>query len=224
MKIYVIGTENRIEELKLKLSSVEISKITAGPAYGASSEYDLIIDLNFDDSEDNIQYYRDLEDTLVIVSAVKQQLRVAASKSSKPIKCKLAGLNAFPTFINRKLWEMSFLNDADEKYALEKLNDLNIEAKKVQDRVGMVTPRIILMIINEAFYTVQEGTAEKSNIDSAMKLGTNYPMGPFEWAEKIGIKDVYEGLKAIADDTGDERYKICPLLKSSYFESMIVES
>jgi len=218
MKIYVVGAENRIEELKQKLSTLEISKITAGPAYGANTDFDIIIDLNFDDSDDNLQYYAELENSLVIVSAVKKQLRAAVSKSSKPIKCKLAGLNAFPTFINRALWEMSFLNEADENFVLAKLNEINIQAKKVEDRVGMVTPRIILMIINEAFYTVQEGTAEKSNIDSAMKLGTNYPMGPFEWTDKIGIKDVYEGLKAIREDTGDERYKICPLLKSAYLE------
>ena len=220
MKIYVVGAENRIEELKEKLSTLEISKITSGPAYGASTDFDMIIDLNFDDSDDSLQYYAELENSLVIVSAVKKQLRDAVSKSPKPIKCKLAGLNALPTFINRALWEMSFLNEADENFILAKLNEINIQAKKVEDRVGMVTPRIILMIINEAFYTVQEGTAEKSNIDSAMKLGTNYPMGPFEWADKIGIKDVYEGLKAIKEDTGDERYKICPLLKSTYLENI----
>ena len=214
MKIYVVGTENRIEELKLKLASVDISKITAGPAYGASSEYDLIIDLNFDDAPGNIEYYSELEDCIVIVSAVKQQIRQTIAVSPKKVKCKIAGLNALPTFINRALWEMSFLNDDDAEFILGKLESANLQAKKVNDRVGMVTPRIILMIINEAFYTVQEGTADKANIDSAMKLGTNYPFGPFEWAEKIGIKSVYECLKALADDTGDERYKICPLLKS----------
>jgi 3-hydroxybutyryl-CoA dehydrogenase len=72
------------------------------------------------------------------------------------------------------------------------------------------------MIINEAYYTVQEGTANRDDIDQAMKLGTNYPMGPFEWCKKIGITDVYETLEALYNDTHDERYKICSLLKHDY--------
>ncbi len=49
------------------------------------------------------------------------------------------------------------------------------------------------MIINEAFYTVMEGTATREDIDTGMKLGTNYPMGPFEWAVSWGITNIYEG-------------------------------
>ena len=48
---------------------------------------------------------------------------------------------------------------------------------------------------------------------TGMRLGTNYPYGPFEWCEKIGLNEVYETLEAIYEDTKDERYKICPLLK-----------
>jgi len=80
----------------------------------------------------------------------------------------------------------------------------------------MITPRVVCMIINEAFYTVQEGTATEGDIDQAMKLGTNYPHGPFEWCDKIGLNDVYETLEALYQDTHDERYKICSLLKQRY--------
>lgn len=86
----------------------------------------------------------------------------------------------------------------------------------VDDRVGMVTPRVISMIINEAFYTVQEGTATREAIDMAMKLGTNYPFGPFEWCQRIGIRHVYELLEVLYEDTKDERYKISALLKKEY--------
>ena len=72
------------------------------------------------------------------------------------------------------------------------------------------------MDLQQGFYTVQEGTATESDIDQAMLLGTNYPMGPFEWCEKIGLSDVYETLEALYLDTHDERYKICSLLKQRY--------
>ena len=96
---------------------------------------------------------------------------------------------------------------------------LGVEYDTVEDRVGMVSPRILFMIINEACYTLQEGTAAVNDIDIAMKLGTNYPLGPFEWCDKIGINEVFETLVAIYEDTKDERYKICPLLKSKYLKN-----
>jgi 3-hydroxybutyryl-CoA dehydrogenase len=69
------------------------------------------------------------------------------------------------------------------------------------------------MIINEAYLTVQEGTATREDIDIAMKLGTNYPYGPFEWCEKIGVQNVLAILNAAYADTKDERYKPSALLK-----------
>ncbi|MBA3648553.1 MAG: hypothetical protein H0W62_08385 [Chitinophagales bacterium] len=113
--------------------------------------------------------------------------------------------------------EVSFLNPDDEKVLSLLAEKLKWSYLRVEDRVGMVTPRVIMMIINEACFTLQEGTASKEDIDKAMKLGTNYPFGPFEWCDRIGIKQVYETLEAIWNDTHDERYKICPLLKTRYF-------
>ncbi|MEM9298321.1 MAG: 3-hydroxyacyl-CoA dehydrogenase family protein [Bacteroidota bacterium] len=98
---------------------------------------------------------------------------------------------------------------------------LGVDYLEVADRVGMVTPRVIAMIINEAFYTLQEGTATKEDIDLGMKLGTNYPYGPFEWMEKIGVQNVYELLESLFEDTKDQRYKISPLLKRDYLISSV---
>ena len=76
-------------------------------------------------------------------------------------------------------------------------------------------------LINEAYYTVQEGTASKKDIDLGMKLGTAYPKGPFEWSQEIGLDHVYETLDALYQDTKDERYKIASLLKTEYFKEFI---
>jgi 3-hydroxybutyryl-CoA dehydrogenase len=70
------------------------------------------------------------------------------------------------------------------------------------------------MIINEAYYTLEEGTANRGDIDLAMKLGTNYPYGPFEWAQRIGIHHLVKLLDALHQDTHDERYKVCNLLRN----------
>ncbi|MCF8429562.1 MAG: hypothetical protein K9G64_05470 [Bacteroidia bacterium] len=132
------------------------------------------------------------------------------------IQFPLFGINSVETFLNRNLLEVSMLNSSNEQILTDLLGKLNWEYKLIKDRVGMVTPRVVCMVINEACYTLQEGTATMMDIDISMKLGTNYPFGPFEWADKIGIKNVYEILEQLYNDTKDERYKICPLLKTHY--------
>lgn len=219
MKIGVTGSQNRIDELKEKISSsaelVEVKNTELGEI--ATMGFDAFIDLNFDDHTQNISHYTQL-DTPVLLSATKTQL--AKELAGISFNAPIFGINALPTFINRTLLEASFYNESDKPKLENLANTLGWECKWVEDRVGMVTPRIIFMIINEAYFTVQEGTANKADIDTGMKLGTNYPHGPFEWSEKVGLKDVYEVLEAIYQDTHDERYKICPLLKTEYYSKL----
>jgi 3-hydroxybutyryl-CoA dehydrogenase len=124
-----------------------------------------------------------------------------------------------PTFINRPLLEVCLWKEEDKDALQEVCHSLQTEYQIVDDRVGLVTPRVISMIINEAYYTALEGTASREDIDMAMKLGTNYPYGPFEWCQRIGVKHVYELLEALYEDTKDERYKICPMLKKEYLHA-----
>lgn len=179
---------------------------------------DVIFDLNFDDHPELIEHFAGLENKIVFLSAIKLQLSAVTEKYKSPVKSMIVGMNACPTFINRPVAELTLLNQADEKKLEEIAKQLGISYTLVNDRVGMVSARILFMIINEAYYTLEEGTASKEDINLAMKLGTNYPYGPFEWASRIGIKDIYETLKAVHEDTGNERYEICPMLEVKYQE------
>ena len=123
------------------------------------------------------------------------------------------GFCGLPTLFNRPLLELSCYDPADSDDLASICAALGTDYRVVEDRVGLVTPRVICMIINEACYTLQEGTASIQDIDLSMKLGTGYPRGPFEWANAIGVPRVYAVLEALWNDTHDERYKICPLLK-----------
>lgn len=220
MKILVRGEKIITAELKQKLPNADVTEIqdTDFPQIDLSG-YDVIFDLSIDEQASTLKYYAPLKNIPVFVGAVKIQLAAAANLYGREILCTLIGINDLPTFINRSLAEVSLLDKIDEAILQQTMQKLGWDYKLVDDRVGMVTPRIILMIINEACYTLQEGTASMQDIDTSMKLGTNYPFGPFEWADKIGIKHVYETLKAVYDDTHDERYKICPLLKTIYLKN-----
>ena len=67
------------------------------------------------------------------------------------------------------------------------------------------------MIINEAYFAIGEDVSSKNEIDLAMKLGTNYPYGPFEWAKKIGLHNIYYLLKTLSNN--DNRYIPAKALK-----------
>jgi 3-hydroxybutyryl-CoA dehydrogenase len=222
MEIIVIGDDRRYDELRLKLDhpNLNITRITdVEEELDEIKQADIIFDLNFDDDAENLNYYAGLKDKLVFVSAVKTSLAEQVYIMGDKLRCKLVGMNALPTFINRSRWELSFYFAYHNEDVAKIFKDINIEYDVVADRVGMVTPRILFMIINEACYTLQEGTASIEDIDNGMRLGTNYPFGPFEWCDKIGITDVFETLTAIYEDTKEERYKICPLLKTKYLRN-----
>lgn len=222
MNILARGEKIQTDELKQLFSLVEDVQLTCIQDTDLPSinlkEFDVIFDLSFDSQENQLTYYSGLKGKAVFVGAVKKQLAMAAHQHNKSIECCLVGMNTLPTFINRSLVELSLLHLADETIVAQIMKRLNLNYRLVGDRVGMVTPRIVCMIINEACYTLQEGTADMKDIDTSMKLGTNYPQGPFEWADKIGITNVYQTLEAIYNDTKDERYKICPLLKTYYLK------
>ncbi len=86
------------------------------------------------------------------------------------------------------------------------------ETMQVADGPGGVMPRILAMIVNEAAYALQEGVASAQDIDTAMKLGANYPYGPLEWADLLGLDVVHATLWALHQELGDDRYRPCPLL------------
>ena len=83
----------------------------------------------------------------------------------------------------------------------------------VEDRVALVAARVLAMVINEAAFAVMEGVASPADIDTAMKLGTNYPVGPLAWADRIGHDTIVRILDALHAEYGEERYRACVLLR-----------
>lgn len=239
-KILVIGSRPRLDEFQqLDLQSAEIDFLdqfyldldqievpfqeleTPEDDYFIENiqvpAYDVVFDLNLDENAENLERYADNPNQVVIGCAVKQSLGQMVYDSDLALECKLFGMNSLPSFIQRDRLECSLYHENDLPLLDGLLTELGLQYEVVDDRIGMVTPRIVCMIINEACFVLKEGTAGVEAVDQAMRLGTNYPNGPFQWAEKIGISNVYEVLEALKEDTGEEKYKMAPLLKQYYF-------
>ena len=226
MRILVIGTARHLTEYREKFPQQDPHQVTFQDGYAFDEDLldgiDLVFDFLIEDLPENIVLYQNRPGLIVFCSAVRIQLALLQHLAGKPA-CALFGFNGLPTFFNRPVLEVSLLNPADSAKLAETCAALGTDYLTVADRVGMVTPRVICMIINEACYTLQEGTASIPDIDLGMKLGTNYPFGPFEWANRIGVQNVYRVLQAVYEDTRDERYKICPLLKTLYLKEEAFE-
>lgn len=168
-------------------------------------------DLMFELSAERLRTYERLFPTVFIVNCVHlthKQLHKIAEGS--PVQAKLLNtvrVNAWPTFLSRNIIEVA--GSPVELYKV--FDDLDWPYKIVPDEPGFISARVIAMIINEAFFALGEGVSTKKEIDTAMKLGTNYPYGPFEWCDKIGIKNIYTLLSELSK--ANPRYKPAVLLE-----------
>lgn len=103
------------------------------------------------------------------------------------------------------------------KEMIDKVNEISVALGKtpvqVNEAPGFVVNRILVPMINEGIFVYAEGVSDIEGIDAAMKLGANHPMGPLELADYIGLDIVLAIMDVIYKETGDSKYRACPLLR-----------
>jgi len=203
MNIFILADEQQKKEI-LTTPAVEQTSATFAPEITETNDlgnYDAFFilsdhnDIGFERFGGKPVYVNQVIDTL--------------SESGFPNN--VSRINAWPGFLERQLWEV--VSNQEEKHE-EVFNLLNRKIIFVKDEPGLVSARVISMIVNEAFFAFGEKISSIEEIDMAMKLGTNYPNGPFEWAEKMGVENIYSLLKKLAEK--EERYLPAPALQKLY--------
>jgi 3-hydroxybutyryl-CoA dehydrogenase len=196
MKIVVTASDNQWKELTAHTTDTEWVKADHNFSF-----------LQYDDADaffilkdcDRINYTETTK--LIFINSVSTTLK----ELNMPFN--VFRINGWNTFLSRTAWEIAgVINES----CTAVLKSINKKAIWVKDEPGLVSARIIAMIINEAYFALDDAVSSKAEIDIAMKLGTNYPWGPFEWAEKIGLNNIYLLLQKLS--LTNKRYQPAPTL------------
>lgn len=203
MHLVVVSNADLRKELLTQApeSSLEITWVADVQQLMGQTGADAYLDLLFENTPERIQQLRSLG-APVIINSVTDTLGETDTTFIR--------INGWLGFLHTAIVEASGANEAAKAVAEQIFQHLGKTLCWVPDQVGFVTPRVVSAIINEAYLALEEGVSTKEEIDTAMKLGTNYPHGPLEWAAITGLPNICQLLQKLSKEK--PRYQPSSLL------------
>ena len=183
------------DEYPLDFFSGGLDLIQTAPELMDPGPDDILFDLR--DEAWEMELY-DRFENLVFVNGVVGTLRDHAASDH------IIRFNGWPGMLTRPLIEAAASESMKERASVI-FQSIGKGVEWVADVPGLVSPRVIAMIINEACFAENEKVSDRKSIDTALKLGTNYPKGPFEWAAQIGWNKISRLINVLSI-TGDRYY------------------
>jgi len=201
------------DEAKAALARIEF----AGSVEEAGRKADLVIEAVPEEMESKIEIFTMLDkicppSTILASNTSALSVTEIASVTYRAKKC--LGMHFFNPVHKMKLLEIVRALETDDETiaaAVEVGRRMSKEAVVIRESPGFITSRINAMIGNEAFYMLQEGIASAADIDKALKLGLNHPMGPFELVDLVGLDTRLHILEYLHQSLG-EKFRPAPLL------------
>ena len=218
----------RIEKDMTKLVSREkmsaddmtaaIARIATGTEYENFGDCDIIIEAASEDEDIKKAILKSLCPVIkeeAIVASNTSSISITRLGASTDRPGKFLGMHFMNPVPRMELVELirGIATDEDTYSTVRELAaKLGKRSVNAEDFPAFIVNRILLPMINEAVYTLYEGVGSVDSIDTAMKLGTNHPMGPLELADVIGLDTCLAVMHVLHDGLADTKYRPCPLL------------
>jgi 3-hydroxybutyryl-CoA dehydrogenase len=204
-------------KLKAEDKSNILSRIKPTVDLKEAKEADLVIEAVFEDLEVKKRVFKELDEICLphtILASNTSALPIAAMASATKRPDKVLGLHFMnPVPVMRGVEIIRAMTTSDETMVIgrEYLTRLGKEVVEAVDYAGFIVSRVLDAMLNEAVRCVMDGNRPEE-VDKAMKVCTNFPMGPLELIDLAGVDIVLDGLKTMEKDFGD-RYHPAPLLR-----------
>ena len=196
-----------------------LARISTTTDVSQLAELDLVVEAASENLDIKAKIFQQLDqvckpETILASNTSSISLTRIARETQRPDK--VIGMHFMnPVPVMKLIEVIRALQTSDETYtAIDKLSrEIGKVPVEVNDNPGFISNRILLPMINEAIFALQEGVAKAEAIDEIMKLGMAHPMGPLELADLIGLDTCLSIMEVLHDGLGDSKYRPCPLLR-----------
>lgn len=195
------------------------ARIIKSTDYQDAKDTQLVIEAATENREIKLNIFKTISEitsaeTILATNTSSLSITEIAAATTKPEK--VIGMHFFNPVQVMKLVEINRgMQTSDETAAeiLEVANKIRKTAIDIKDSPGFAVNRILIPMINEAIFAVSEGVASPQEIDEAMMMGANHPMGPLALADYIGLDTCLAIMNVLYEGFNDSKYRPCPLLK-----------
>lgn len=211
------GVEKGKWDQKIVDSTLSRLKITT--SLNDLKDCDLVVEAATENKKIKFELFKKLDEIVkpdAILASNTSSISITEIAANTKRPSKVAGMHFMNPVPVMKLVE-TITGLETSKETIEIVESIALKMGKTvvrtDDVSGFAVNRILMPMINEAFYTLYEGVADARGIDNAMKLGCNQPMGPLELADFIGLDTCLAIMEVLHEGLGDTKYRACPLLK-----------
>ncbi|EQB65308.1 MAG: hypothetical protein AMDU3_IPLC00003G0160 [Thermoplasmatales archaeon I-plasma] len=196
-----------------------LSRITYSEDLKAFSDCNIVIEAVVENLKEKVAFFKKLEPIVskdAILASNTSSISITSLASSLKDPTRFLGIHFFNPVALMNLIELikgvKTSNEALEK-AIEFSKSVGKEYVVVNDSPGFVTTRVIALLVNEGAFEYAEGLASKEDIDKALKLGGNFPMGPLTLGDLIGLDTVVNIMDVMYDSFKDPKFRAAPILR-----------